>query len=803
MLLSELRHSFRRLVHTPGFTLTAILTLALGIGANTSIFSTVSALLLRPYPFPKLDRLMLLREVDSNQPGQDAVAPADFLDFRTQVRAFRDIAAFRFGDFNLSTDSGAGAIEGYRVTPNLFQMIGVQPLLGRNLTSDDAEEGRDLVAVISHNVWRERFASDPFILGKTVRLNGHNAEIVGVMAAGFHYPLGAEIWMPLSLTPVERADRSSRDLTLLASLEDSVARGRAEAELQAFSSQLQRQYQATNAHRTATLLPLREEQFEYTAPMFLILQAAAGFVLLLSCANLLNLLLAQGVMRRREIAVRSALGADRLRLARLFTGETVLLALIAVSVAVGISFISIRSIRNTMPPGMTKWIAGWSDIRLDAGVLIFASAMALILAIIFGIAGTFHASRMNLSEALKESGRASTGSRMQQRVLSGLVIAQVVFAVVLLAGATSAIRSVFALSELYRGFDPDNLLTLEISLPKSYSDASKVIPFYERALQQTKSLPHVESVALVANMPASNVNCQRVTFEIAGRNALRTSEAPSADLQIVSQDFFSTLRMNLLDGRPFSESDQRESTHVAIISESLAASSWPKSTPIGQSLKLIEDNGVVTVIGVVSDVKLNWYDPKPRPTIYLPYQQAEPGPLTLAVRLRGGGQSAAGEIRRRLQQLDPEIALNEIRPLTLEISDALAPIRIIGWLMLIFGAVALGLSAIGIYGMFSHRVSRRTQEFGVRIALGATSNTVFRQVLGESLALAGAGLGLGLPVAYGLNLLAASQLFGLNGLRWPMLAAFSAGVLLIALLAALVPARRAMRSDPIAALRYE
>jgi len=803
MLFRELRHSFRRLVRTPGFTLTATLTLALGIGANASIFSTVSALLLRPYPFPKLDRLMLVREADPNQPGLDGVATADYLDFCSQLRAFSDIAAFRFGDFNLGTDSATGAIEGYHVTSNLFQSIAVQPILGRNLTSDDEQEGRNLVAVISHNTWRERFASDPSILGKSVRLNGHNAEIVGVMPAGFHYPLGAEIWMPLTVTPADRADRFSRDLSLLASLKDGVSRQQAEAELQAFNNQLRREYPTTNVRRTVTLLPLRKEQYTYTAPMFLILQAAAGFVLLLACANLLNLLLAQGIVRQREIAVRSALGADRIQLARLFTGETVLLALIAVCVAVSISIVGIRAIRNSMPPGMTKWIAGWSDINLDARVLSFASALAVVLAIAFGILGTLYALRTNVSEALKESGRASTASRTQHRMLSGLVVTQVVLAVVLLAGAASAIRSVFALSDLYRSFKPDDLLTLEVSLPRIYSDPTKVASFYERALQQTKSLPQVESAAFATNLPASNVDSPRVTFEIPGRNSLRSIEAPSGDLQIISPDFFSTLRLNLLAGRPFSESDQRESPHVAIISESLAASSWPNSAPIGQSIKLSEDRGVVTVVGVVSDMKLNWYDPKPRPTIYLPYEQAAPASLTLAARIQPGGRSAANQIRRQLQQLDPEIAINEIRPLTLEISDALAPIRIIGWLMLVFGAVALLLSTIGIYGMFSHRVARRTHEFGVRIALGATSHNLFRQILGESLTLAAAGLALGLPVAYGLNLLAASQLFGLNGLRWPMLVAVTVGILLVAMLSVLVPAHRAMQSDPIRALRYE
>ena len=592
MLLQDLRYSWRRLVRAPGFTLTAILTLALGIGANTAIFSTVNALLLRPYPFPHLDRLMLLREADPNQPGDDRAAPADYLDIRSQGRTFSDIAAFRFGAFNLGDESGSGAVEGYLITTNLFQMIGARPLLGRSFSIDDGEEGRNLVAVISHNTWRERFGSDPSVVGKTVRLNGRNTNIVGVMPAQFHYPLGAEIWMPLAFTSADRAERSSRNLYLLASLKDGVSRQQAEAESQALSNQWQRQYPTTNVHRTATLLPLREEQYVYTAPMFLMLQAAAGFVLLLACANLFNLLLAQAVSRAREIAVRSALGADRFRLARLFTGETLLLALLAVSVAVSISFISVTAIRNGMPSGMTKWIAGWSDIQLDARVLSFACVLAVVLALAFGIAGTFQASRMDVSGALKESSRSSTGSRAQHRVLSGLVITQVVLAVVLLAGAASAIRSVFALARLYKGFDPDDLLVLEVGLPKqSYSDATKIASFYERALQQTQSVPRVDSAALAANIPASNVDSEGVTFEIQGRNSLRASEAPAADLQVVSPDFFPTLRINLLQGRPFSEEDGRSSPRVAIVSQSLAVRSWPNSAPIGQSLRLSIDNG--------------------------------------------------------------------------------------------------------------------------------------------------------------------------------------------------------------------
>jgi len=806
MLLQDLSYSFRRLVRVPAFTLTAVLTLALGIGANTAIFSTVNALLLRPYPFRNLERLMLVRASDPNRPNDDRSTPADYLDFRTQCRAFADVAAFRFRDFNLDNESGGSAIEGYLVTPNLFQMIGVKPLLGRNLADDDAQEGHNLVALISHNTWRERFASDSSVIGKAVRLNGRYTIIVGVMSAGFHYPLGAEIWMPLTFTPTERTDRQSHNLNLLGLLKEGVSRQQAEAELQAFSRQLQQQYPTTNLHRTATVLPLRQEQYTYTAPMFLILQVAAGFVLLLACANLVNLLLAQAVSRGREIAVRSALGADRFRLARLFASESLLLSLLAVAVAVSVSFATVAAIRNGMPSGMTKWIAGWSEIRLDASVLGFAISLAVVLALAIGLGSSLRASRMNVNALLRDSIRTSTGSRAQHRLLSALVITQVVLAVVLLTGAASTIRSFIALSKLYNGFDPEDVLTIEVRLPKqSYNDPARIASFYERALQQTQSLPQLVSAALASNTPASNVDNERVIFDIIGHNSVRTSEAPTADLQVVSPDFFSTLRVPLLHGRSFSASDGRNSPRVAIVNQTMARRNWPNSTALGQSLTLNGDNSnPVPVVGVVSDMKLNWYDPHPHPTVYLPYMQAPRDSLTLVTRVRPGSeQSAPNAITRLMRQLDPDVAVNEVHPLMSEISDSLAPIRIIGWLMLVFGGVALGLSTIGIYGMLAHRVARRTHEFGVRMALGATSEDLFRQIVGEALTLAGVGLALGLPVAYGMNLLASSLLFGLNGLNWTTLAAFTVGILLIAVFAALAPSRRAMRADPIVALRYE
>jgi putative ABC transport system permease protein len=803
--LSTVGYAFRRLRRSPGFAVTAILTLALGIGANTAIFSTVNTLLLRPYPFPTLNRLVLIREASPNEPGEDRVAPADFLDWQSQSKACDQFAAFRFGAFNLSAEEGqTAAVEGYHVSPSLFQMIGAQPLLGRTFSADEGQQGKDMVAVISHTTWRQRFGSAADVVGKTVVLNGHNTTIVGVMPAGFHYPLGAEIWMPLTLSASDRVDRSSRKIFVLASLRGYSSLNAAESELQAIARQLARQYPATNTTRTVSLLRLREEQYSYTAPMFLLLQAAAGFLLLLACANLLNLMFAQAVTRRREIALRGALGADHFDLARLFTIESLMLALLALGIAVSVSIAAVTAIRNGMPYGMTKWIAGWSDIRVDTPVLWFAAGIALALALLFAIGSTSLGSKVNLNQALKEGSGTSTGDRRLHRALAGLVVVQVVLSVVLLAGAGSAIRSFFRLENLYRGFNPDKLLVLEISLPKqSYSESSKIIGFYENAVRQTSAISGVESASLAANLPASNVESERVRFQITGRAPLRLEEMPSADLQVVSADFAHALQIPMLRGRFISDSDGPDSPRAVVISQTMAQRFWPQGDPIGHSVKLEGNTVPATIVGVASDVKLNWFDPQVRSAVYVSYMQRPRNSLRLVVRSISNEATLPTAIRRQVQQIDSSVVLNEVHPMTREIADSLAPIRIIGWLMLVFGGVALSLSTLGIYAVLSHRVARRTREFGLRMAMGATSDDLLKLILRESLRLAAIGLSIGMPLAVAVNLFGASQLFGLNGLNAPMLLAFAAGILIVSGAAGYFPARRAMQCDPAEALHYE
>jgi len=805
MGLSDIGYAFRRLRRSPGFAITAILTLALGIGANTAIFSTVNTLLLRPYSFPYLNRLVVLRESSTTQPGEQRVAPADFLDWQRQSKSFDQFAAFRFGAFNMSVAAeSVAAVEGYVVTPNLLQMIGAQPLLGRTFLPEEGQEGKNLVAILSHTTWAERFGSVPEIIGKTVVINGRNTTIIGVMPAGFHYPLGAEIWMPLTLTSNDVADHSTRNLYILGRLRDGISIGRADSELHVLNSRMQREYPATNSARHVSLLRLREEQYSYTAPMFLVLQAAALFVLLLAGANLLNLIFAQAVTRRRELAVRAALGARKADLARLFSGEGLLLSFFALGIAVSLSIAAVTVIRNGMPYGMTKWIAGWSDIRVDARVLWSATALAFTLAILIAVGLTVFGAKVNLSQALKEGTGATTGDRRLHRALAGFVVVQVVLSVVLLAGAGSAIRSFFQLENLYRGFNPDNLLVLEISLPqKTYAEASRIAAFYESVLQGARVVPGVESASLGANLPASNVESERVRFEISGRSSLRAEEIPSADLQTASSDFLRDLQIPLRQGRFISESDGPESPRVIAISESLAQKFWPGGNAIGQNVRLGTDVKSALIVGVVADVKLNWFDPEARPTIYVPYTQRPKSSMRLLVR-KASTQSALGDsIRQQVQRVDATVVINDVHPLTREIGDSLAPIRIVGWLMLVFGGVALTLSTIGIYAVLSHRVARRTREFGLRMAMGATSGDLLLLILRESLKLASTGLLIGLPLAIAINVFAASQLFGLNGLNAPLLTGFTVAILCVSLAAAYFPARRAMEGDPSEALHCE
>ena len=807
-VLQDLRYATRTLRKNPGFTLIAVLTLALGIGANTAIFSMVNALLLHPYNFPELDRLVRVWENRGIDEGADArfIAPQDAADLLSGTPVFDGLTTYKCGDFSLSAEGNVQPVLGCHVSANYFDVLGVGPILGRTFSASEEQPGADQLAVVSHGFWQRRFAGDAGLLGKTIQMNGRKYTVVGIMPRGFDYPVPMELWVPLGLNPIEKSDRAKLSLESLARLKPGVSVAQARSAADSVSQRLQKEYPATNANRRTEVLQLRRELYLYTLPLFLLLQAAAAFVLLLACANLANLLFARIFGRQKEIAVRTALGAGRWRLARLFVTETLLLSCIAGGVAVAVSFWSVNVLRTSIAPSWTMWVPGWDGIQLDRTVLAFTVLLMAIVGLLFGLGTVLHSGQALPYTTLKEAGRGPMLGN-KGRLRSALVVAQVMFALVLLVCAGLTTQAFLRLVDVYQGFQAANVLRTEIRLPeKSHPEISQIANFYDRVLRGSAALPGASAASLVTNSPASNVDNETSFFTINGRSVVKASEAPSADLQISSPDYFSVLRIPVVAGRVYSFADNADAARVTVISRSMAARYWPNGDPLGQQIKLGAADSKepwMTIVGVVEDVRQNWWNPASRPTIYEPLFQVPQRSMVLLMRVASNPAGYVSGVRDVVRGIDDQIALTGVGTLEKEISDSIAIIRIMGVLMALFGCVALALSSVGVYGVLAEGVARRIPEIGVRLALGAEPRDVMKLVLGQAVKLTGIGLAIGVPIAFAVNRAMSSLIFGIVSINLLLLAGLTLLLLLVALAAAYIPARRAMRVDPIVALRYE
>ena len=807
-LRTDVRFGVRMLTKSRGFSVIAVLTLALGIGANAAIFSMVNALLLHPYQFRNLDALVRVWEDRGIDEGYDAryIAPADAQELSTRTEVFEKLTTYEMRSFTLGMGSEIQPVLGCRVTANFFDVLSVSPAAGRLFSIGEEESGSDQVAIVSHGFWQRRFAADPQLLGQKISLNGRSYSIVGVMPKDFDYPVPVELWVPLALTPEEQADRAQLSLQVLGRLRDGVTLDQSLAALAGFSRRLEQDYPKTNTGRTIKALQLRKELYVFTLPLFLLLQAAAGFVLLLACANLANLVFARMIGRQREIALRTALGAGRARLGQLFLSETFLYSIAAGLVATLASFVSVRLLRASIPVGWTKWMPGWDGIRVDGNVLAFTILIALGTGLVLGLAAVVHASHVELNNTLKNSVAGSV-TPAKRRVRSGLVVVQVMFAFVLLVCAGLTIQGFVRLARVYQGFEPASVLRIEISLPeKAYSETGRITNFYRQLLRGAESLPGVQHASLIANPPASNVDTDTTFFNIEGQPALKPAETPSADLQITTPDFFATLKIALVSGRFLSEADSANATPVVVISRGMAERFWPGANPVGHRIKLGAADSMepwVTVAGVVGDVRQNWWNPLTRPVIYRPFAQSSQRSMTLLLRTATDPATYVSALREVTRRIDPGIALNEVATLEQEVTNSVAIVRIMGILMGIFGLIALVLSSVGVYGVLSESVALRTREIGIRLALGAETATLMKLILGHALKLTAIGLAIALPVAFAISRTMSSLVFGIVTMDVTILAAFTALLFLVALGAAYLPARRALRVDPVIALRYE
>jgi len=800
-LLQDLRYSLRMLARTPGFTAVALLTLALGIGANTAIFSVVNAVLLRPLPFAEPERIVgvwttwLSRGVE-----RDIFSPPNFLDLEQQSETLEAVAAYTYFSFDITDGGEPEALTAALVTPAMFRVLGVDPILGRTFAEEESVPGMQRVVVLSHALWQSRFGADPGILGLSISLDSAPHAVIGVMPPGIVFPDGVKVWAPLPLGERQMQARGAIYLDVVARLADGVGLEQAQAEMDTIGAQLTTAYPEDNTGMGMLLEPLHDQLVGNVRVALLVLCGAVAFVLLIGCANLANLLLAATSLRHREFALRAALGASRWRLIRQLLTESVALSLAGGGLGILFAMWGLSAL-VAFDPGNVRRL---DQVGLDGNVLVFTLGLSLLTGLLFGLAPAFGASRPDLHGALKEGGRG-TASGVRRGPGRILVVAEVALVLVLLVGAGILIRSFAHLRAVDPGFNPEGVLALELFLPHSrYAEAPARRAFVDALLQKTSSIEGIRSVAIATPAPFSTVpTIIDNDFRIAGRPVPQPGDEAVAHIHRVSPDYFRTLGIPLLRGRLFNARDDENAPAVVIINATLARRFWPDGNPLGERIITDPGRGPMEIVGIVGDVKLQELEPVVRPAIYHPYDQSPRGVLTLLARTSGPPLHLAGAVKTQLWSLDEQLPAQYMNSMRSLIDSTLALPRFTMMLLGTFAALALVLAMVGIYGVIAYSVSQRTQEIGVRMALGARRRDVFRLVLGQGMLLTGIGVLIGLGGALALTRFMTSLMFEVSVTDPLTYLAVALLLSVIALLACYLPARRAMRIDPLVALRHE
>jgi putative ABC transport system permease protein len=812
--LHDLRHALRSLARSPGFTAASVVMLALGIGANTLVFSLLHSLLLRPFPFRDLDRLVTIWEAPPERGAEPEVhrsplKPGDSLDLAREATSFESFAAFRYRELRLTGADVATPVRAVAAGPGFFETLGVAPSVGTAFGGEDYEPGRDRVAILSHGFWTRQLGADPNIVSREIALDGERYTVRGVMPPEFHYPLGGvDLWTPLALGAAEQSERGAGTSVLgIARLRKSASLPIVRAEIDGVARALERRYPRTNAGRRFTVVPLRAEQAAFTGPFVVAFGAAAGFVLLVACANVANLLLARATASRRDVAIRFALGAGRWRIGRQLAAESLWLSLGALALSGWLVAAGLEGIRRGLPDGIAIWLAGWRSIGFDTRSFLFACAIALATTMVFGLLPLSRAWREGLSGALDRRVQASSTLGRRGGLSRGLVVAQIGLALVLLAGAAATVKGFARLADLYRGFDPERVATMNIGLSEAKArDPIRSAGFFEEVVSAARNLPGVRSAAFVSQLPADLGPIPTRRLHIEGRSTPRPAEEPIVDLQTITPDYFRTLGIRWIRGRGFNIADSRETAPVTIISQSAARRLFPEGDPIGQRVAFVAAGQPDTwrrVVGVVDDVQQYWLDRQPRPTFYVPLPQAPARELFLVVRTEGDPGAITAAVRRSIAAIDPAQPVGEVRTLSAVIGESVALVRIAVSVLGAAGSIALLLGAAGIFALVSYTAARSTREIGIRMALGAGAGDVLRSVMGSAARLSLLGAGIGLAGGWVLTRALSSVLFGIAPGNAATLAAATAILLAAAAAACYLPARRATRIDPMTALRSE
>jgi putative ABC transport system permease protein len=794
-MIQDLRFGLRMLWKNPGFTLIAILTLALGIGANTAIFSVVNAVLLQPLPYAKANELagVYLSTGGESVESRFPFSPAAYMNLKTHNAVFTDIAALSNKGWpaNLTSAGAPERLQGFQVSANLFPLLGVNAELGRTFVAEEDQPGPNRVVVLSHALWQRRFGGDRDVLGSKLNLNGETYTVVGVLPSDFRYYTKTDLWTPLAMTVTEENERNSSYLELIARRKPGVSNEQATADADRVSLEFINNPKV-NVH--VRLSPPQTLLSKEVRPMLLLLFAAVGFVLLIACVNMANLTLSRGTVRRRELAVRSALGAGRLRLARQLLMESTLLALVGGAAGLLLARWVIQFVATGLPEYLVEANSRVAQMRIDATALGFTLGLSVLTSLLFGLVPALQLSRVDLNEELKEGGR-TVGHRNKFR--SVLVVAEVTLAMVTLVGAGLMIKSFWRLADVNPGFEPTGVLTAQIDpAGANYKEPAQVSSFYKELLARISAIRGVSHAGIINSLNSSS------PISVDEHPPIPPEKQQQAQMNQVSSDYFRAIGIPLRDGRTFDERDAKGATGVVIVDESLARREFPNENPLGKHLHFW--NAAWEIVGVVGGAKYWSLNNEPAPQVYLSYLQVNWGSMSLVVRAQSGDPvKLTGPIRAELAAIDKNQPIHSFKTLEATVSELVAPQRFTTVLLAGFAALAALLAAVGIYGVMSYAVTQRTREIGVRMALGAQPRDVLKVLMRHGLMLVSVGVGLGLAASFALTRLMTDLLFGVEPTDKTTLGAMTLLLVAVALLACFIPARRAMKVDPLVALRYE
>jgi putative ABC transport system permease protein len=795
----DLRYAARMLRRSPGFTAVAILTLALGIGANTAIFSVINAVLLRPLPYPNSRHLV---RVEEHHEGGTAtgISYANFLDLKNNSQSLSDVAAMRWWTANLVDGGEPESVQSALVSAEYFPALGIQPILGRSFTIEEDQPGKDNVLLIAHGLWQRRYGSDPKVVGRKIKVNDELRTIIGVMPPGFREPFHCEIWAPLVATGDLSTNRRSHILMALAQLKPGISLNQANAEIQLVSERIQAENSGVDPGFTFGAADFQERAAAPLRTPLLVLLCAAGGVLLIACTNLASLLLARGATRAKEIAIRASLGAPRSRLVRQLLTESLLLGVLGGAAGFMLSLWCVNLVKE---PPFNK-LVGYAGVSLDVRVLLFAVGVTLFTGILCGLAPAFQSARGSTVAVAQLHGRATAGIR-SVRLRSFFVVSEVALAFVLLVGAGLLIHSFAAILRLPLGFHPDNVVTMQLFMsPARYSsDGPQARQYLHRVLERLESVRGVQSVGMIDAVPLTGG--ASTDIEIVGRPAPDPNDEPEVDIRIVSPGFFRAMEIPLRAGRWFTERDTFEAPRVMIINETMARKFWPGENPVGRRVTMKDWGPPLTgeIVGIAGDVKLDFPDASIAPALYWSYQQFLNPFSSIVVRLNSDAKMVLPGIKSAIWSVDKEQTIASIQTFDDILSDTLTTRRINMAILAILAALALLLASLGIYGVLANSVVQRTQEIGVRLALGARPGQVLAPVVGQGMRLTMLGLTLGLAAALAVTRLLTGLLFGIKPTDPLTFAGVAILLTLVALTACYIPARRATRVDPIVALRHE